>query len=117
MISDVSFPRVNGVSTSIHTFRTQLHQLGHETLLVAPEYPGSDRVEDPTTLRLPARAVPGDPEDRLMSYRRVLGLREVLSQRGFDIVHVHTPFVAHYAGTKLARQLGVPVVELSLIHI
>ena len=111
MLSDVSFPRVNGVSTSIHTFRTQLHQLGHETLLVAPQYPGTEGDTDPTTLRLPARAVPGDPEDRLMSYRRVLRLRESLAARGFDLVHVHTPFVAHYAGTKLARQLGVPVVE------
>lgn len=46
-----------------------------------------------------------------MGYRRVLALRPMLAQRAFDIVHIHTPFVAHYAGTRLARQLGVPVVE------
>jgi len=39
MISDVYFPRVNGVSTSIATFRRSLRQLGHQSTLVAPAYP------------------------------------------------------------------------------
>lgn len=111
MISDVSFPRVNGVSTSIHTFRTQLHALGHETVLVAPAYPGTEADADPTVIRLRSRQVPGDPEDRLMSYRAVLGLGPELARRGLDVVHIHTPFVAHYAGTRLARRLKLPVVE------
>lgn len=111
MISDVSFPRVNGVSTSIHTFRTQLSELGHETLLIAPDYPGAEAQPQTDLIRIAARQVPGDPEDRLMGYRRVLGLRQRLAQRKFDIVHVHTPFVAHYAGVRLARELGLPVVE------
>jgi 1,2-diacylglycerol 3-alpha-glucosyltransferase len=29
----------------------------------------------------------------------------------YDIIHVQTPFVAHYAGLRLARQLGVPCIE------
>lgn len=33
MISDVYFPRVNGVSTSIQTFRRQLERLGHQVTL------------------------------------------------------------------------------------
>jgi glycosyltransferase involved in cell wall biosynthesis len=28
-----------------------------------------------------------------------------------DVIHIQTPFVAHYAGVKLARRLGCPVVE------
>ena len=40
-VSDVYFPRVNGVSTSIRTFRADLARLGVETMLVAPEYPGA----------------------------------------------------------------------------
>jgi 1,2-diacylglycerol 3-alpha-glucosyltransferase len=36
MVSDVYFPRVNGVSTSIATFRDSLAALGHRCLLVAP---------------------------------------------------------------------------------
>ena len=39
MISDVYFPRVNGVSTSIQTFRHELAMLGHQVDLIAPAYP------------------------------------------------------------------------------
>ncbi len=110
MVSDVSFPRVNGVSTSIATFRQSLAELGHESTLVAPAYPAAP-AEEPGVIRIPSRAVPRDPEDRLMGRGRVVALAAELTPRGFDIVHVHTPFVAHYAGIALARRLGVPVVE------
>jgi len=110
MVSDVSFPRVNGVSTSIATFRQSLAELGHESTLIAPAYPAAPPAE-PGVIRIPSRAVPRDPEDRMMSRGRVVALAADLAPRGFDIVHVHTPFVAHYAGIALARRLGVPVVE------
>ena len=41
LISDVSFPRVNGVSTSIDTFRRSLTELGHAGITVAPAYPST----------------------------------------------------------------------------
>jgi 1,2-diacylglycerol 3-alpha-glucosyltransferase len=110
MISDVSFPRVNGVSTSIATFRHSLAELGHETTLVAPAYdaPHDDAAD---VLRIPARTVPLDPEDRLMSARAVRRLESRFKADEYDIVHIHTPFIAHYTGVRLARRLGIPVVE------
>jgi glycosyltransferase involved in cell wall biosynthesis len=110
MISDVSFPRVNGVSTSIATFRQSLSELGHPSTLIAPEYLGA--APDPADiLRIPARAVPLDPEDRLMSGRALRRLEANLREGSYDVVHIHTPFVAHYAGVALARRLGLPVIE------
>jgi glycosyltransferase involved in cell wall biosynthesis len=41
------------------------------------------------------------------------GLRRALAalaQRKFDVVHIHTPFLAHYAGLRFARQQGTPVI-------
>lgn len=108
MLSDVFFPRINGVSTSIRTFRAALEADGHSVTLVAPDY-GADDGHD--VLRVPSRRLPFDPEDRLMSKRAVLRLRRGLAERRFDLVHVHTPFVAHYAGLALARELGIPCVE------
>jgi len=113
-VSDVFFPRVNGVSTSIETFRRDLASLGHEVVLVAPSYSAapddaSERA-NPAVRRVPARAVPRDPEDRIMSFG---GLRRVLAelaQRRFDVVHIHTPFLAHYAGLGFARKNATPVV-------
>ncbi len=54
-LSDVYSPRVNGVSTSIQTFRQSLHELGHETLLLAPDYPGQEQRVDPGVRRTAAR--------------------------------------------------------------
>jgi 1,2-diacylglycerol 3-alpha-glucosyltransferase len=110
MISDVSFPRVNGVSTSIDTFRRQLHELGHSSALVAPEYPTAAS-DDGLVVRISSRPVPLDPEDRLMSRRDLRAQLDALAAQRFDIIHVHTPFIAHYAGVELARRLAIPVVE------
>lgn len=113
MISDVCFPRVNGVSTSIETFRTGLRAEGIETTLIAPAYPVPDdslHQDDSVTVRIPSRRVPFDPEDRMMS-RAALDTWLTGQVRGnFDLVHVQTPFVAHYAGLRIGRRLGIPVI-------
>lgn len=107
MVSDVYFPRVNGVSTSIETFRRQLGEQGVEVRLVVPRY--GDEADEPGIIRVPGRPVPGDPEDRLVGWRAMH--RAVLeAARDCDLIHLQTPFVAHYAGLKAARTLGLPVV-------
>lgn len=109
-ISDVYFPRINGVSTSIATFRHELRALGHEVHLIAPDYqkPSDDESD---IRRIPARTVPLDPEDRLMSYSAVMDQLERLRSEQYDIIHIQTPFVAHYLGTRLSRLLNIPCVE------
>ncbi len=111
MISDVYFPRINGVSTSIQTFRRGLHAAGHETILIAPDYPGAAADSEPGILRVPSRGVPRDPEDRAMKLGGIRALRSQLERLEPDLVHIQTPFVAHYQGTALARALRVPVIE------
>ena len=111
MISDVYFPRINGVSTSIQTFRRGLHAAGHETILIAPEYPGAAADRENGILRVPSRGVPRDPEDRAMKLGAIRALRQQLERLEPDLVHIQTPFIAHYQGTAVARALGVPVIE------
>lgn len=109
MVSDVYFPRVNGVSTSIATFRHALRACGIDVRIVVPDYgTGSERVDEAGAVRVPGTKVPRDPEDRLMSWRRTrtAALREAAH---CDLVHIQTPFVAHYAGVQAARRLGRPV--------
>jgi 1,2-diacylglycerol 3-alpha-glucosyltransferase len=109
-VSDVYFPRVNGVSTSIRTFRSDLARLGVETTLVAPAYPGAAQDEDPSIIRVPSGAVPRDPEDRrFLGGPLELALDRELGAR-VDLVHIHTPFIAHYAGVRFAREHGLPVI-------
>jgi len=107
-ISDVYFPRVNGVSTSIRTFRTDLAEQGVETLLVAPRY-GTEQ-QEAGVLRIAAAGVPQDPEDRRMRWRALTRALDARPRGEFDLVHIHTPFVAHYAGVRCARRAQVPCI-------
>jgi glycosyltransferase involved in cell wall biosynthesis len=109
-VSDVYFPRVNGVSTSIRTFVYQLQELGHEVHLVAPDY-GVATEDEAWIRRIPARRIYFDPEDRLMKYGLALDQLMQLRSEQYDLVHIHTPFAAHYLGQKLAHLLNVPCVE------
>lgn len=106
MVSDVYFPRVNGVSTSIETFRHTLAAQGVEVRLVVPRY-GQEGGE-PGIVRVAGRAVPRDPEDRLVRWRAMHDA-VLEAARECELIHIQTPFVAHYAGLKAARQLKLPV--------
>lgn len=116
MVSDVYFPRVNGVSTSIQTFARLLKAEGIDLHLVAPDYGNADNNRQDSSnpdeawiTRVPARKVWLDPEDRAMHWHR---LRDTLKTAvaGADLVHVQTPFLAHYAGLRAARSAGLPVI-------
>jgi 1,2-diacylglycerol 3-alpha-glucosyltransferase len=110
MISDVYFPRVNGVSTSIQTVGRELVAKGHQVTLITPSY--GEATDDPfEVIRIPSRYLPFDPEDRIMRWGLLPGHRAALRAKRFDLVHIHTPFIAHYAGLALARWLALPVVE------
>lgn len=114
MLSDVYFPRVNGVSTSIRTLAQVLAQQGHAVTLVVPDYgvDGSQEGEGAfEIIQLPSRVIFFDPEDRLI---RASALRRVLPRlaaRHWDAIHIHTPFRAHRLGVRLARLTGRPTVE------
>jgi glycosyltransferase involved in cell wall biosynthesis len=109
-VSDVYFTRINGVSTSIDTFRRELRARGHTVHLIAPDYyaPSDDESD---ILRVPARTLPMDPEDRLMRYDWAMQHLSRLHAEKYDLVHVQTPFVAHYLGLNLAKKMGIPCVE------
>ncbi len=111
MLSDVYFPRINGVSTSIQTFRREMTELDHRITLVVPEYPVAVD-DDDDVIRVPARYLPLDPEDRLLKWKPLMALLPVIQARGpIDLVHIQTPFVMHYAGIRLAKALNTPVIE------
>ena len=109
-VSDVYFPRVNGVSTSIRTFRTDLAAAGVESILVAPEYPGTSPDNESGIIRVPSGGVPLDPEDRRFHSRALAQTLDAGLAERVDLVHIHTPFIAHYAAVRFARRYGLPLV-------
>lgn len=114
MISDVYFPRVNGVSTSIRTFAESLREQGHVVHLIAPQYPGQTPLlqqDESWITRIEARKIVFDPEDYLMKWSALTAYIDTLHPGDYDLVHIHTPFIAHYAGLRIAKKLQVPAVE------
>jgi glycosyltransferase involved in cell wall biosynthesis len=116
MLSDVYFPRVNGVSTSIRTLALGLVRLGHRVTLVAPDYFGARDEPVFELIRLPARRIFFDPEDRLIRGAALDRIERKLIVRKFDVIHVHTPFQAHRLGVRLRRATGAPMVETYHTH-
>ena len=122
MISDVYFPRINGVSTSIETFREGLNDENVSVTLVAPDYRAIGNQGQPTSdadeniVRLPARSIPFDPEDRLMQGKHLRRLEQTLEDQDFDLIHIQTPFAAHYTGLRLAKQRRIPCIATYHTH-
>ncbi|MDR9437043.1 MAG: glycosyltransferase [Thiohalophilus sp.] len=116
MVSDVYFPRINGVSTSIQTFRDSLQALGHDIQLIAPRYSAEDSAEEGIS-RIKARPVPFDPEDRIMSVSAVdREIARLHREKPIDLIHIQTPFSAHLSGKRMARRLGIPCIETYHTH-
>ena len=109
-VSDVYFPRVNGVSTSIRTFRSDLAACGVESCLIAPDYAAEESLPEENVMRVAGARIPRDPEDRRMRYGALRYALAQLRHESFDLVHIHTPFVAHYAGLRFARKLAIPCI-------
>lgn len=108
MVSDVYFPRINGVSTAIQTYQQALAAHGVSVSLVAPDYGQPDA--QPWITRVAARPVPGDPEDRLARWGALRDAVDRAVGEGCDLVHIQTPFAAHYAASGAARRHGVPLI-------
>ena len=122
LLSDVYFPRVNGVSTSIRTFAESLARMGHTVTIVAPDYGSGSKQADHDgggayeIIRLPSHTVFFDPEDRLITRAALRAALARLALRQWDVIHIHTPFRAHTLGVRLAKIIQCPTLETYHTH-
>ncbi|MDH5778857.1 MAG: glycosyltransferase, partial [Gammaproteobacteria bacterium] len=92
------------------TYRAALQEMGHQVTVIAPDY-GKTTNDEAGIIRIPSRGLLLAKEDRMMKAHHIYRLVKQLKGMDIDIIHIQTPFVAHYAGLKLAHILGVPKVE------
>lgn len=108
LMTNTYLPHVGGVARSVHAFEEEYRRLGHNVLVIAPEFDGI--VEDsPYVVRVPAIQnfngsdfsfpvpIPGLLQNALKEFRP-------------DIVHSHHPFLLGATAVRVARSRLIPLV-------
>jgi 1,2-diacylglycerol 3-alpha-glucosyltransferase len=108
MLSDVYLPRINGVTFAIKGIRKSLSRHNIDIDLIVPCY-NRDMEETPGIIRVPSYKIPFSPEDRLINYRAMRSTVMSIASN-YDLIHVQTPFVAHYIGVQAAKRYNKPVI-------
>jgi phosphatidylinositol alpha 1,6-mannosyltransferase len=110
IFSEVYWPMVSGVGVTLHRLADALTERGHVVRVYSPAYQlpqgARDRVEVHRSPSIPLFLYP-DVHWAFPRYRSVL---EDVARFGPDVIHVATEFAMGVTGTKIARQLGIPVV-------
>jgi glycosyltransferase involved in cell wall biosynthesis len=110
IFSEVYWPMVSGVGVTLRRLVDALADRGHVVRVYSPAYPipegEHDRSEVHRSSSVPLFLYP-DVHWAFPRYREIL--KDVAQFRP-DIIHVATEFAMGVTGSKIARQLGIPVV-------
>jgi 1,2-diacylglycerol 3-alpha-glucosyltransferase len=109
MFTESYWPVINGVSTSVETFRRELVRRGHDVHVFCTHYPGHHDTGNGIS-RFPSVRIP---------FRRYYPIPVPISgrvRRRFeevapDVVHTMSPFILGKLGMKWGRGAGIPVVS------
>lgn len=112
MMTNTYLPHVGGVARSVHTFAEDYRRLDHETIVVAPTFPGVDEL-DPEVERDVVR-VPAVQRFNGSDFSVRLPLVGLLNRRllelDVDVVHSHHPFLIGDTALRFAADKQTPVV-------
>lgn len=107
--TDTYFPQVSGVSTSIHTLKTELENRGHEVYIFTTTDPHVLE-DDQRIIRLPSIPFISFKDRRIM-VRGMLYAYYEAKELELDIIHTHTEFGVGLLGKITAKSLSIPCVH------
>ncbi|MBT6121203.1 glycosyltransferase [bacterium] len=108
ILSDTYLPQINGVSTSIETFKNEFEKKGHEVVIIGPKVE-SDTPSTEDVWRFRSVPFPFQKE-----YRLILPISRKLKgfeTHKFDILHGQTPFTLGYLSLYLGKKYKIPIVH------
>lgn len=108
MMTNTYLPHVGGVARSVQTFGQALRDIGHQVMVVAPDFPGMPERET-DVVRVPAiqRFNGSDFSVRLP----VPGLLdEPLERFQPELIHSHHPFLLGDTALRVASSRGLPLI-------
>ncbi len=123
MFTDAYYPRINGVTVSVHSYATELVKHGHTVCIVCLEYSEeqqrsaffNEKESDEKSLfkivRIPAITFGFiTKEDRLARFDKWHRVKKAMKEFQPDVIHVNTEWVIGYFGAMYAVHYKVPFV-------
>jgi 1,2-diacylglycerol 3-alpha-glucosyltransferase len=108
--TDAYRPVLDGVVNTVHNYALWLNRIGGETVVAAPMTPDYDDDEEFRVLRFASLPTPGKSEYRVGVPGIDPAFNIEVDAIPFDIVHVHSPFVAGHLAVRVARRRRAPLV-------
>lgn len=111
MMTNTYLPHVGGVARSVSTFAYEFMRLGHEVLVVAPDFEGKPLPPEREAIveRIPSlRNFNGS--DFSVRLPLAAGLSDRLDAFEADIIHAHHPFLLGDTALRVAMNKNVPII-------
>ncbi|WP_294429952.1 glycosyltransferase [uncultured Treponema sp.] len=123
MFTDAYYPRINGVTVSVHSYATELSKLGHEVCIVCLEYTEeqqkssffdekeSDESSPFKVVRIPSWSMGLlSKEDRIAKFDKWRRVKKAMDSFRPNVIHINTEWVIGYFGALYALHRKVPFV-------
>ena len=122
MFSDSYYPRINGVTVSVHSYAVELTKLGHKVAIVCLEYTEeqqrnaffdekkSDASSPFKIIRIPSQWIVWSNEDRFARFDCWRYLKKQVDAFAPDLVHGNGEWSIGYLGAMYARHRHLPFV-------
>lgn len=108
MMTNTYLPHIGGVARSVTAFSEAYRRLGHDVLVVAPEFEDRDP-DERDVVRVPAiQNFNGSDFSLILPVSGTLD--DAIVRFEPQIIHSHHPFLVGSAALRLACQLGLPLV-------
>lgn len=108
MMTNTYLPHVGGVARSVAAFSERFRALGHEVLVVAPEFDGQDAEERDVVRVAAVQNFNGSDFSLMLPDSGVLA--EATERFQPHIIHAHHPFLMGSAALRVAARLARPLV-------
>ncbi|WP_407425486.1 glycosyltransferase [Treponema sp.] len=123
MFTDAYYPRINGVTVSVHSYATELTKLGHSVCIVCLEYSeeqqksaffdekSSDEHSPFKIVRIPSWSMGAlSKEDRIARFDKWRRVKKAMYEFKPDVIHINSEWVIGYFGTMFALHYKIPLV-------
>lgn len=111
IVAESFWPRINGVSNSVLRSAKYLKSQGHDVTIIAAGQNQSEEPLDVEVVRIASITVPSIHDyDLAITTKRQL--EKVFKKKGFDLLHIASPFVLGEIALRAAKDLNIPTVAV-----